>query len=164
MTAVDSRLKRGTLLLGVTPGLDISCQVTNCRIKSNYNTDDSQETLCGDVLAGATTLKSRSLAGTVIQDFDDDTGFIEWCFANDLTDQSFTFTPNQTGAPTYTGIVTVQVPDETSGGDVNTRLTSDFDWQMSGLTRVYGTTATADAEAAAKDVATPTNPAAAEVA
>ena len=42
---------------------------------------------------------------------------------------TFTYTPNETG-PTLTGTVRVEVPAETYGGDVNTRITSDFEWAM----------------------------------
>lgn len=142
MTVVESRLKKGKLTLGATPGNDYSCQCTNVRIKSNYNTDDGIETLCGDEIAGSTKLKGRSLAGTAIQDFDDPAGFVNYCFDNDLEVVAFSYTPNLTGAPTYTGQLRVQVPDETAGGDINTRLTSDFDWQISNLTRAYPPPAT----------------------
>jgi hypothetical protein len=98
--------------------------------------------LCGDVIAGDTTLKGRSLAGTVIQDFDNQDGFVNYCFLHDLEVVAFTYTPNSVGAATYTGNVTVQVPDETVGGDVNTRLTSDIDWQMGGLDIAYPSAAT----------------------
>jgi hypothetical protein len=134
MTVVESRLKKGVLTLGPTdtPDLDFSCQVTNARIKSSYNDDDGEETLCGDMVAGDTTLKGRSLAGTAIQDFDSADGWVNYCFAHDLEIVPFVYTPNATGSPTYTGNVRVRVPDETAGGDVNTRLKADFEWQISG--------------------------------
>lgn len=149
MPVKESRLKNGKLTLGAAPGTEFSCQVINLRIKSNYNTDDGQETLCGDLVAGSTTLKGRSLAGTVIQDFDDTAGFVNYCFTNDLTTVAFSYEPNATGSPVYSGNVIIQVPDETAGGDVNARLTSDFDWQMSNLLVTYGATAAEPAAATA---------------
>ena len=43
----------------------------------------------------------------------------------------FEYIPNVEG-PTITGTVRLEVPGETYGGDVNTRITSDFEWGMTG--------------------------------
>lgn len=126
----ESRLKDGVLKFGdAATGVDFACQVTNVRINSKYSDDgDPIETLCGDTKPAGTKLDGRSLAGTVVQDFDDPTGFINYCWDNDLAAVAFTFTPN-VGAATVSGTVTIQVPDETYGGDVNARLTSDFEFK-----------------------------------
>jgi hypothetical protein len=126
---VESRLKSGTLTLGVTPGEDFSCQLTNIRVLSKYSDDgDPIETLCGDAKPAGKKLDGRSLAGTFVQDFDNTAGLAMYLWGHDLEDTPFEFVPNQVGAPTITGFVTLQVPDELFGGDVNTRLTSDFEW------------------------------------
>jgi hypothetical protein len=133
MAIVESRLKDGILTLGTTPE-DFSCQVTNCRINSSYDDDgDAVETLCGDQIAPGRKLGGRSLAGTVIQDFDAATNsFIEYCWDNDLDVVDFSYVPNATGAPTITGQCRIEVPGETYGGDVNTRVTSDFEFGIVG--------------------------------
>jgi hypothetical protein len=134
MTIVESRVKDGTLTLGTAPGSEFGCQVTNVRINSSYDDDgDAVETLCGDQIAPGRKLGGRSLAGTVIQDFDAATNsFIEYCWDNDLDVVDFSYVPNATGAPTITGQCRIEVPGETYGGDVNTRVTSDFEFGIVG--------------------------------
>lgn len=132
MAIVDSRVKNGVLKLGTTPAeMDFSCQVTNVRVNSSYDDDgDAQETLCGDLLAAGRKLSGRSLAGTFIQDFTAaaGAGITEYVWAHDLEEVAFTYTPND-ASPTLTGTVRLEVPGETYGGDVNSRVTSDFEWQ-----------------------------------
>jgi hypothetical protein len=134
MTITESRVKDGTLKLGPTgTEFDVSCQVTNVRINSSYDDDgDAVETLCGDQIAPGRKLGGRSIAGTVIQDFttaDVAGSFIDYCWDNDLTEVSFEYVPNVDG-PTITGTCRIEVPSETFGGDVNTRITSDFEFAI----------------------------------
>lgn len=134
MAVVESKLKDGVLKLGPTAtAFDMSCQVTNARINSSYDDDgDAQETLCGDIIPAGRKLSGRSLAGTFIQDWDTAavTGSVtDYCYDNDLTEVAFEYTPNANG-PTLTGTLRIEVPAETFGGDVNTRITSDFEWQL----------------------------------
>jgi len=126
----DSRVKEGTLTLGTTPGTDFSCQVTNIRVNSSYDDDgEAVETLCGDQIAAGRKVGGRALAGTFIQDFTDPLGLVAYCWEHDLEVVDFSYVPNLEG-PTITGTVRVEVPAETYGGDVNTRVTSDFEWGM----------------------------------
>jgi len=157
MAVEESKLKDGTLTLGTAPGLDFSCQVTNARINSSYDDDgDAQETLCGDVIPAGRKLSGRSLAGTFIQDWTAAAGasITEYCYDNDLAVVDFSYVPNVAG-PTLSGQLRVEVPAETYGGDVNARLTSDFEWQLTGpLVRtppVAATTAGAREPAAVGD-------------
>lgn len=134
MTIVESRVKDGVLKLGPTgTEFDVSCQVTNVRINSSYDDDgDAVETLCGDMIAPGRKLGGRSIAGTVIQDFtsDDVNGsFVDYCWDNDLAEVGFEYTPNVAG-PTLTGTCRIEVPAESFGGDVNTRITSDFEFAI----------------------------------
>ena len=132
MAVTDSRVKDGVLKLGAAPEFDVSCQVVNIRVNSSYDDDgDAQETLCGDLLAAGRKLSGRSLAGTVIQDFTaaTATSFTEYVWDHDLEEVPFTYTPNAAAGPTLSGTVRLEVPGETYGGDVNSRVTSDFEWQ-----------------------------------
>jgi hypothetical protein len=134
MTINESVLKKGTLTLGVTP-LDMSCQITNCRITSAYSDDgNSVTTLCGDTKPAPRTLDGRKLEGTFVQDFDLDElsgGVIDYLYNHDLEVVPFEFVPDDLAtAPTITGNVLLEVPAETYGGDVNKRITSDFAWNM----------------------------------
>lgn len=134
MPIVESRVKDGTLTLGTVP-TDFSCQVTNIRINSAYSDDgDALEVLCGDSVPAGRKLDSRSLAGTFIQDWDNPTAassLTKFLYANDLDLVAFEYVPNA-AADTITGTVRIEVPGETWGGDVNTRITSDFEWFIQG--------------------------------
>jgi hypothetical protein len=151
----ESRLKDGVLKLGTSPTeLDFSCQVTNARINSSYDDDgDAVETLCGDQIAAGRKLSGRALAGTFIQDWTADPALstTEFCFDHDLEDLAFSYQPNADAGPTLSGTLRIEVPGETYGGDVNTRLTSDFEWGLtSELLRtppVVGATASSSATA-----------------
>lgn len=132
MAVTESKLKDGTLTLGAAPGLDFSCQVTNARINSSYDDDgDAVETLCGDVIPAGRKLAGRALAGTFIQDWTAAAAasITDYCYVHDLEEVTFSYKPNTAG-PTLSGTLRIEVPAETYGGDVNTRITSDFEWQL----------------------------------
>ena len=131
MTINESRLSNGTLTLGpTTPLLDMSCQITNVRITSAYDDDgDPITTLCGDSKPAGRKLSGRKLEGTFVQDFDDPDGVVKFLWDNDLSVVPFTFMPDETPL-TITGSVMLEVPAETYGGDVKTRITSDFSWNI----------------------------------
>jgi hypothetical protein len=127
----ESRLKDGTFKLGTTPAeMDISCQLTNIRYASAYSDDgDTVETLCGDKIAAGEKSDGATLQGTFIQDWTAATGasVILYLMEHDLEELDYTYTPNPDGA-TFTGKVRVKLPSEFLGGDVATRITSDFEW------------------------------------
>src|SRR4051812_10755666 len=131
MTITESRLKTGVLTFGATPTpVDFSCQPTNVRLTPSYEDDgDDTETLCGDTIP-AGKKETWVLAGTSIQDLDDPDGFISYCFTNRMKTVPFSWEPNTTGAPTYSGDVVIVALE--IGGDVNTRLTTDFEFDVSG--------------------------------
>jgi hypothetical protein len=131
----ESRLMRGTLLIGPTAGaLDMSCQLTNVRITSAYSDDGSTvTTLCGDTKPAPRKLDGHKLEGTFVQDFDVDdpaTGVIAYVWAHDLEVVAYEFVPNDQGAPTISGTLQIEIPADTYGGDVNARITSDFVWNL----------------------------------
>ncbi|MET0767367.1 MAG: hypothetical protein ABWY50_06970 [Aeromicrobium sp.] len=153
MTIVESRLKDGTLKLGTTPSdLDFSCQVTNARINSSYEDDgDAVETLCGEMIAAGRRLSGRALAGTFIQDWTAAAveSITDYCYTHDLETVAFEYKPAGDTGPTLTGSLRIEVPSETYGGDVNSRLTSDFEWQLTtALTRTPPVVAAAEAQTA----------------
>jgi hypothetical protein len=134
MAIIESRVKNGTLTLGTLPGTDFSCQVTNIRVGTAYTDDgDPLEVLCGDTIPAGRKLDQRTLAGTVVQDFTSPTGLTEYVYDNELQTVDFTYVPNpDDGSPTLSGQVRIEVPAETYGGDVNSRLTSDFEFPIVG--------------------------------
>lgn len=131
MAIVESRLKDGTLKVGTAPDeFDISCQLTNVRYTASYSDDgDAVETLCGDKIAAGEKNDGGTLAGTFIQDWTapTDMSAILYLMEHDLQEVDYTYTPNPAGA-TFTGKLRLKLPGEFLGGDINTRLTSDFEW------------------------------------
>jgi hypothetical protein len=161
MAIVESKLKVGKLTLGGTPpvsppgpptgGTEFSCQATNVRIVPTFNdAGDPVETLCGDKLTADTTT-DWALQGTSIQDFDSPDGFIEYSWTNNLLNVPFVWQPNET-ANMYYG--TVQVRALEVGGDVNARITTDFEWPIQGMPDVTWVTAGTQ-EAPAEEEAEP---------
>ena len=69
---------------------------------------------------------------------------------------AFEYTPDDlTTSPVVTGNVTIEIPGDTYGGDVGSRVTSDFEWSIEGApTRTYPTGAAADAEVEGVELAT----------
>jgi hypothetical protein len=144
----ESKLKQGKLLLGTAPGVEYACQATNVRVVPSFNEEgESVETLCGDTLAPSTTT-SWALQGTHIQDWDAPGGMsiVQYSWINNLQTVPFTWNPNA-GTTAITGNVQVRALE--MGGDVNTRITSDFDWPITGQpTPTWVTTAAADEQQA----------------
>jgi hypothetical protein len=149
---VESRVKKGelTFTTGTPPGTPTSfaCQASNVRVTPSYDDDgDAVETLCGDEIP-AGKKESWVIQGTSIQDFDDPDGFLTFCFENRMSTVPFEWTPNIEGAPVWAGSAVIVALEE--GGDVNTRLTTDWSFDLSGEpTRTYGTTGTQAPESAA---------------
>lgn len=137
MTIKESRLHNGTLNLGPTGTgqIDMSCQLTNAVINSAYDDDgDPVTVLCGDTKPAPRKLTGRKLEGTFIQDFDypeAQGGLVDYIWNHDLEVVAYSFVPDDGDtAPTITGTLMLEVPEETYGGDVNTRITSDFSWNL----------------------------------
>ena len=131
MTITESRLKTGTLTIGDDTGgtTTFSCQATNVRVTPSYDDDgDAIETLCGDSVP-AGKRESWVLAGTSVQDFDDPDGFLAFCYLNAMDTVAFEWQPNPE-APTWAGSCVVVAVEE--GGDVNTRLTTDWEFDVVG--------------------------------
>jgi len=145
VTIVESRLKEGSLLLGTAPDtFDISCQLTNVRYTTSYSDDgDAVETLCGDKLAPGEKNDGGTLAGTFIQDWTapNNTSAILYLMQNDLQEVDYSYTPNPDG-DTFSGKLRLKMPGEFLGGDINTRLTSDFEWVITSWPPTITTTGT----------------------
>lgn len=144
MAIVQSRVKNGTLTFGgtldpsgtVTGGTSFACQATNVRVTPSYDNDgDDLTTLCGDTVR-AGKKETWTIAGTSVQDFDDPEGFLAYCYDNAMDTVAFVWQPNTVGAPTWSGTCILVALEE--GGDVNSQLTADFEFDINGRpTRIY---------------------------
>jgi hypothetical protein len=149
MTINESRLRNGTLTFtpSGTPGTpeEFSCQATDVHVTPSYEDDgDAVETLCGDTKAPGKK-GTYVLAGTVIQDFDIATGFIAFTWEHETETVGFEWVPNDVATgPTITGSCVIVGLE--FGGEVNTRLTTDFEFDTDGKPDItWGTGSTADA-------------------
>jgi hypothetical protein len=150
----ESKLKEGVLILGgsvepaVAPAQDFACQATNIRLTPSFSdSGDALETLCGDELA-ADTKTTWAMNGTSIQDFDDPDGFVYYALEHDGQKVPYLWKPNDNGA-SFTGNVNIRAVE--IGGDVNTRVTSDFEWPLDGPPTVTKPAAEAPASAPVAD-------------
>jgi len=126
-TIEDSRNDTGVLTVDAVP---FAKQMTSVALTPATEEDgDAVETLSGARIE-PDEVTSWTLDLGAIQDFDDPAGFVEFARANAGEIVPFTWTPNDTGAPTYTG--TVRVRAVTIGGEVATRLNSDASWPVIG--------------------------------
>lgn len=129
-------------LPGAAPGavLDISCQVTACKITFDSDKEDDLPTLCGTSIVGEKTYTSK-LEASAAQDLEKD-GLIDWTWKNAGKEAAFEFIPlDGSGAATVTGTIVVD-PVE-FGGDVKKRNISDFEFDTVGLP-VFTADTTAD--------------------
>jgi hypothetical protein len=118
---------------------------------SHDDDGDRVETLCGDTIP-AGKKEHWTINGTSIQDFDDPEGFLSYCFTNSMQTVAFEWVPNVNGAPTWAGEVVVLALEE--GGDVNARLTTDWEFEIVGIpTRTAGGAAAASSSGPARSEA-----------
>jgi hypothetical protein len=123
------KLGNGTLSIGaIGSPLDLSAQITNCRLSPAVDKEDPVTTLSGDSLAGTRTI-TWTLAGTMLQDISD-AGVIEWLFTHAGEEVPFTWTPNTEVGTDFTGTIVVD-PIEI-GGDVGAKNSSDFEFEVVG--------------------------------
>lgn len=149
MPLTDSRLGVGTLLLGPVPGTDFAAQIANAVLTPTVDSTDGTPTLA-DPEPLPEESESWALEGSAIQDFELDTGFVNFCFDNAGALVPFEFTPNTEAGVKWTG--TCRVWSVPIGGDAGVQITADFTFAVQGKpTRVpgAGTTATSSKKAAA---------------
>lgn len=150
MPLTDSRLGPGTITFGL---VDYSYQASNVRLTPTIDETDGTKTLAEPKPAPLAEV-SWALAGTVIQDFADAEGFVNWAMDNALSEVPFVFTPATAPGVAYSG--TVQVRPVEIGGDAGVQVTTDFEMPVIGeVTRADAATgltsrAARRAEAASK--------------
>jgi hypothetical protein len=126
MTVRVVRFGPGTFTLGTTPGTDYSCQVQSIGLVVNKDEGDSITTLCGDSVPGSISY-DYSLEGTVLQDYTEATGLVQFTWANKGQPVEFAFTPSTTAGASVAGTVIVDpLSIGTADGAVGDVLTSDF--------------------------------------
>lgn len=120
----------GSLVFGSTGSdLDISCQVTACKVTFDSDKEDDLPTLCGTTITGEKTYTAK-LEFSAAQDIEKD-GMTDWSWTNAGKEVPVVFIPKEGETATITGTVVVD-PVE-FGGDVKKRNISDAEWDFVGL-------------------------------
>lgn len=129
MPAKTYKLGPGELILGETGGeLDLSCQLTKAQVTWDKDAEDAQPVLCGDVVPGDVNYTAK-VAGTVLQDLGAD-GVVEFTWTHKGEAVPFRFVPSTTAGRTISGTVVIDPIDV--GGDVKTKPSSEFEWDVVG--------------------------------
>lgn len=126
-TNTDATVATATVQHGRAP-LDVSCQVTQCSVEWEADSEDDEPTLCGDVLPGERNY-TATLTGTMKQDLSLG-GVIDFTWTNKGTQQAFEFVPANDQGREITGVVIIDPLNV--GGEARTRPSSDFEWACVG--------------------------------
>lgn len=123
---IDARLGVGTLTI---EAVDYSYQMANVALEPDISEEDGTPTLAQPDPAPLATVGWK-LTGTVIQDFTEAAGFLNYLMDNALSEVPFVFTPLTSDGTSYSG--NCQIRPATIGGDAGTQITSDFELPVVG--------------------------------
>ena len=121
----------GTLIFGEpsVDQLDISCQVTACKVTFASDKEDDLPTLCGGVISGEKVYTSK-LEFSAAQDLEVN-GMIDWTWKHAGKEVPFTFAPRNDETAAIKGTVVID-PVEI-GGDVKKRNISEAEFDLVGM-------------------------------
>jgi hypothetical protein len=122
----DSRLGPGTLTIGAT---EYGVQISNVRLTPDVSTEDGTPTLGIPEPSPLSTIAWK-LAGSAIQDWEEDAGFVNYCMDNGLAEVAFVWVPLDDATVQYEG--TCQILPVEIGGDVAVQQTTDFEFPVIG--------------------------------
>lgn len=149
MPIVESRQRYGLLTIDA---VEYGCQASNVRVVPPDQPDEAtEEVLCGDAMSPEETEGNWVLAITAVQDFTEAAGFVKMTWTKHGQTVPFSWKPNGTQAapgstgPTISGDVRVWSAEV--GGEMNRRLNSELEWQITS-----GQPEWTDAAAAAPDL------------
>jgi hypothetical protein len=124
------QLGPGSLTIGDTTALDISCYVNNAGIEVAKTTGDQTTKLCGVARPGVTTY-TYTLSGNVDVDLANASGLLALSWDSAGSSQMFSFIPNTELGTEFSGTLVIDplnVQASEYGGDI----TSDFSWVIVG--------------------------------
>lgn len=127
MALVDSRMGPGTLSLGTLTGAE--AQISEVKLVPNSEETDGTPTLEDPTPAPEVTT-SWTLEGAAIQDWEEPTGFVEFCRTNDGATVAFTWTPSTSVGISYAGNCVVKAVE--IGGAPGEQLTTSWSFPVVG--------------------------------
>ena len=125
-----TRLGPGTITVGSTP-VDFSAEVTDVTMTHGYNETAEAKTY----LVGSTALASFTRSDGVTAALDNDltaAGLYAYLQTNDLTEQPFSYTPQDADTVEWAGTVQVTLPEEIGTDAYGNPLASSVSWQAVG--------------------------------
>ena len=130
MAVKTTQVGAGTLVIGADlETVNLSSQVTACRLVTSADQSDSVYVLSGESVAGDRT-ETQTLEVTLFQDFGNLDSTTEWLYEHAGETHSFEFVPNSAKGKAITGSLIVEATD--IGGDVKTNATSDVTFNVVG--------------------------------
>lgn len=149
MATKITKLGPGKITIGTAP-FDFSCEVRGGAVTHDYDTEDPETMLCGDVVSG----KATRTDGLTFQLYNDltDTGLYAYLIAHDLESVDFEYTPNtdttNAGGDTITpakwsGTVRLTLPDEVGADEYGANIESEVEWEGVGHFTFAAATVTA---------------------
>ena len=133
MPIVSDQLGPGTLTLGSGP-LDVSLQVTSCRLVTSENVTRTEvvKVLGGEELPATESVTfSQTLAGSFLQDLSA-AGVVQWSHDQAGVDNAFSFVPNTARGRKVEGVLS-PIPLDFGGEEVEgAPMSSDFTWRVTG--------------------------------
>lgn len=120
----------GKLTIGATDDLtQFGSQCTSCKVTPSVDTGDPLDVLSGEQAAGDRS-ESWTLNGTFVQDFGATESTTEWLFTHRGESHPFEYTPSNAAGKKISGQLVVEAIE--IGGDVKTKPTSDFEFNLEG--------------------------------
>lgn len=126
MAAVVSPFGPGTITVGATP-MDFSCEVMGGAVTHAYEETTAARTrLCGDAVP-ATQTRTDGLTFDLENDLTA-AGLYAYLQANDMTVQPVEYAPNTALAASWSGDVTVRLPDTIGADEFGAPIVSSVEW------------------------------------
>lgn len=121
----------GSLVFGAVAadGLDLSCQVTACKVTFDSDKEDDLPTLCGGSITGE-KIYTAKLEFSAAQDIEAD-GLIDFTWKHAGEEMPVKFIPRNNEVASIDGVI-VMDPAE-FGGDVKKRNISEMEYDFVGL-------------------------------
>jgi hypothetical protein len=130
MTVQKDKTGPGTLTIGdVGSEVDFSAQVLSAVVEWDKDKEDDRKVLSGETVAGSTK-RSATVTVSILNDVALLTGIVQFSWANKGEEHDFTFIPNTAADQQITGTVTVE--PISIGGDVDSDMESEFEWDFVG--------------------------------
>lgn len=139
----------GTITVGATGSeLDFSGEVLGGKVTHTYEESGTARTMMNGDSRPASRNRTDGLTFSLENDLTA-AGLYSFLLDSDLTEQSFTYTPNTTGAASWAGTIQVTLPGDIGADEFGTPIVSSVEWAGVGVFTFTPATAAPLGESAA---------------